>query len=68
MRTRKHPPEKHGTATQYLDGCRCDECREAHAEYARTYRALLELWEAEGSAYPFAEWLRQQLWRGGGEK
>lgn len=75
MRARKRTPDKHGSTTQYLYGCRCDECRKAHAEYGRTHRAalrasLLEFWQAKGIAYPFAEWLRDctQLRRAGGDK
>jgi hypothetical protein len=29
---------KHGTDRRYSDGCRCDECREAHKLKAREYR------------------------------
>jgi hypothetical protein len=29
---------KHGTDRRYSDGCRCDECREAHTLKAREYR------------------------------
>jgi hypothetical protein len=29
---------KHGTDRRYNDGCRCDECREAHKIRAREYR------------------------------
>jgi len=28
----------HGTDRRYSDGCRCDECREAHKIRAREYR------------------------------
>jgi len=28
----------HGTDRRYNDGCRCDECRGAHAQKAREYR------------------------------
>ena len=28
---------KHGTDRRYSDGCRCDECREAHKLKARTF-------------------------------
>jgi hypothetical protein len=28
----------HGTNRRYSDGCRCDECREAHKLKAREYR------------------------------
>jgi hypothetical protein len=35
---------KHGTASGYNRGCRCDECRVAHTEYNREY---MKRWMAE---------------------
>lgn len=29
----------HGSHTRYTSGCRCEDCREAHAATARAYRA-----------------------------
>ena len=40
---------RHGTRSRYSSGCRCPECRAAHAAEARRYRARLKerLAEAE---------------------
>lgn len=32
-------PERHGTTTAYRDGCRCESCRAAQAEWWRIYSA-----------------------------
>ena len=32
-------PPAHGTDSRYTKGCRCDECRSAHAEARRNLRA-----------------------------
>ena len=29
----------HGLRSTYVDGCCCDQCRDAEAEYSRRYRA-----------------------------
>lgn len=36
---RKVQPPAHGTNSKYTDGCRCQDCRDAHASYGRRYRA-----------------------------
>jgi hypothetical protein len=38
----------HGTRTRYTQGCRCDDCRSAHAAYQRDYRER----RADGGAAP----------------
>ena len=37
---RKIPPELwvHGTRSTYVRGCRCDDCRRAHSQYAAQWR------------------------------
>lgn len=32
---RRKEPSKHGTASKYTTGCRCNECRQAHSEAAK---------------------------------
>lgn len=39
----------HGINSSYIAGCRCDPCREAHAEYMRDYRR-------RKGAIPFRPW------------
>jgi len=35
----KKPKNKHGTQYKYMTGCRCDECKQAHAENNKKWRA-----------------------------
>ena len=34
---------KHGTESGYVRGCRCADCRAAHATYQREYRQAREV-------------------------
>lgn len=41
----KRKPLKHGTIHGYRSGCRCDQCRAAHAARMREYRARRKEYE-----------------------
>ncbi len=36
------PELKHGTTSKYSQGCRCNDCRRAQAEYMKEYRQIPE--------------------------
>lgn len=34
--------DQHGTTTQYRNGCRCDDCRQANTDYSREMKARIK--------------------------